>query len=116
MGIENQNGIPNEKIMELDSGNQSPLEKVIGLEKSTGDGKKRLDKTDDSLPSKINNIQKDNAQSLTDHRNDVDDKLAKHKRNLQVEHESIGSEIQILNQYSEEVKSLQITTKPLFSR
>ena len=83
-----------------DSGDQSILEK------STGDGKERLDKTDDSLPSKINNIQKDNAQSLTDHRNDVDDKLAKHKRNLQVEHESIGSEIQILNQYSEEVETL----------
>merc|ERR1711895_333163 len=73
--IENQNGISNQKITELDNGNQSLLEKFLGLEKSIGDRMEGLDKTDDGLLSKINSLQKDNIQSLTDFRKDIDSKL-----------------------------------------
>merc|ERR1712030_172314 len=94
--IENQNGISNQEITELDNGNQSLLEKLLGLEKSIGDRMEGLEKTDDSLLSKINSLQKDNAQSLIDFRNDMDNKLAEHEKHFQIEHDSIRSETHIL--------------------
>merc|ERR1712142_328021 len=108
--IENQNGLSNQKISELDSGNQALLKKLLGLEKSIGEKMEGLDKTDDSLLSKINGIQTDNAQNLADIRKDLDNKLAENDRNWQVEHDSIRSETNILNQHLEEVRSLHLVT------
>ena len=65
------------------------------IEESAGDEKKGLGKTNDDLSDKINHVQKDNTQSLTDLRNK----------------ESIGGEVRILNQYQKEVRILQNTTK-----
>jgi len=64
--IENQNGISSQKISELDPGNQALLEKLLGLKKSICEKMEEHDKTDDSLLSKINGLQTDNAQSLAD--------------------------------------------------
>ena len=88
--IENQNGISNQKITELDNGNQSLLEKLLGLEKSIGERMEGRDNTDDSLVSKINNLEKDNAQSLTDFRKDMDNKLTEHKKD-------VDGKLQVLN-------------------
>jgi hypothetical protein len=96
---------------ELDNGNQALLEKLLGLEKSIGDRMEGLDKTDDSLLSKINSLQTDNAQSLADFRQDLDNKLAQHDKNCQVEHDSIRSETHILTQHLGEVKSLHVATE-----
>ena len=109
--IENQNGLSNQKISELDSGNQALLEKLLGLEKSIVDRMEGLDKTDDNLLTKINGLQTDNAQSLADFGKDLDNKLAQHDKNYQVEHDSIRSETHILNQHLEEVKSLHVATE-----
>merc|ERR1712142_1196606 len=109
--IENQNGLSNQKISELDSGNQALLEKLLGLEKSIVDRMEGLDKTDDNLLTKINGLQTDNAQSLADFGKDLDNKLAQHDKNYQVEHDSIRSETHILNQRLEEVKSLHVATE-----
>ena len=76
--IENQYGISNQK----NNGNQSLLEKLLGLEKSIGDRMEGLDNTDDSLLSKINNLEKDNAQSLTDFKKDLDNKLTEHEKDV----------------------------------
>merc|ERR1711915_189013 len=108
--IENQNGISSQKISELDTGNQALLEKLLGLEKSIGEKMEGLVKTDDSLLSKINGLQTDNAQSLADIRQDLDNKLAENDKNWQVEHDSIRSETHILNQHLEEVRSLHLAT------
>merc|ERR1711872_859307 len=70
-----------------------------------------LDKTDDSLLSKINGLQTDNAQNLADIRKDLDNKLAENDKNWQVEHDSIRSETNILNQNLEEVKSVHLATE-----
>ena len=70
--IENQNGLSNQKISELDSGNQALLEKLLGLEKSIVDRMEGLDKTDENLLTKINGLQTDNAQSLADFGKDLD--------------------------------------------
>merc|ERR1712013_91904 len=109
--IENQNGLSNQKISELDSGNQALLEKLLGLEKSIVDRMEGLDKTDDNLLTKINGLQTDNAQSLADFGKDLDNKLAQHDKNYQVEYDSIRSETHILNQHLEEVKSLHVATE-----
>merc|ERR1719342_680920 len=109
--IENQNGLSNQKISELDSGNQALLEKLLGLEKSIVDRMEGLDKTDDNLLTKINGLQTDNAQSLADFGKDLDSKLAQHDKNYQVEHDSIRSETHILNQHLEEVKSFYAATE-----
>ena len=109
--IENQNGLSNQKISELDSGNQALLEKLLGLEKSIVDRMEGLDKTDENLLTKINDLQTDNAQSLADFGKDLDNKLAQHDKNYQVEHDSIRSETPILNQHLEEVKSLHVATE-----
>merc|ERR1712098_348845 len=109
--IENQNGLSNQKISELDSGNQALLEKFLGLEKSIVDRMEGLDKTDDNLLTRINGLQTDNAQSLADFGKDLDNKLAQHDKNYQVEHDSIRSETRILNQRLEEVKSLHVATE-----
>merc|ERR1712098_954074 len=101
--IENQNGLSNQKISELDSGNQAMLEKFLGLEKSIVDRMEGLDKTDDNLLTKINGLQTDNAQSLADFSKDLDNKLAQHDKNR--------SETHILNQRLEEVKSLHVATE-----
>ena len=69
-----------------------------------------LDTTDDSLLSKINGLQTDNAQNLADIRQDLDNKLAENDKNWQVEHDSIWSETDILNQCLEEVRSLHLAT------
>merc|ERR1712106_333404 len=108
--IENQIGISNQKISELDNGNQALLEKLLGLEKSIGDRMEGLDKTVDNLLSKINSLQTDNAQSFVDFRQDLDNKQAEQDKNWKVEHDSIRSETHILNQYLEEVKSLHVIT------
>merc|ERR1712106_1293829 len=109
--IENQNGISNQKITELDNGNQALLEKLLGLEKSIGDRMEGLDKTDDSLLSKINSLQTDNAQNLAGFRQDLDNKLAQNDKNNQGEYDSIRSETHILSQHLEEVKSLHVATE-----
>merc|ERR1712170_300696 len=93
-----------------DTGNQALLEKLLGLEKSIGEKMEGLDKTDDSLLSKINGLQTDNAQNLADIRKDLDNKLAENDKNWQVEHDSIRSETNILNQHLEEVRSLHLAT------
>ena len=64
--IENQNGISSQKIFELDTGNQAPLEKWLVLKKTIGEKMEGLDKTYDSLLLKINGLQTDNAQNLAD--------------------------------------------------
>ena len=83
---------------------------MLGLEKSIGEKMEGLDKTDDSLLSKINGLQTDNAQNLADIRKDLDNKLAENDKNWQVEHDSIRSETNILNQHLEEVRSLHLAT------
>merc|ERR1712106_760051 len=60
--IENQNGISNQKISELDNGNQALLEKLLGL-------------------------QTDNAQNLADFSQDLDNKLAQNDKNNQGEYD-----------------------------
>ena len=97
--IENQNGISNQEISELDNDSQALLE-----DKTEG-----LDKTNDNLLSKINDLQTDNAQSLVDFRQDLNNKLAQHDKNWQVEHDSIRNETHILNQHLEEVKSVHVS-------
>ena len=109
--IENQNGISNQKISELDNGNQALLEKLLGLEKSIGDRMEGLNKTDESLLTKINGLQTDNAQNLADFRQDLDNKLAQNEKNNQGEYDSIRSETHILTQHLEEVKSLHVATE-----
>merc|ERR1712123_459284 len=109
--IENQNGISNQKISELDNGNQALLEKLLGLEKSIGDRMEGLNKTDESLLIKINGLQTDNAQNLADFRQDLDNKLAQNDKNNQGEYDSIRSETHILSQHLEEVKSLHVATE-----
>merc|ERR1711892_334172 len=109
--IENQNGISNQKISELDNGNQALLEKLLGLEKSIGDRMEGLDKTDDILLIKIEGLQTDNAQNLADFRQDLDNKLAQNDKNNQGEYNSIRSETHILSQHLEEVKSLHVATE-----
>ena len=86
------------------------LEKLLGLKKSIGGKIKGLDKADDSLLSKINGLQTNNAQSLADIRQDLDNKLAENDKYWQVEHDSIQSESHILNQHLEEVRSLHFAT------
>ena len=54
-----------------------------------------LDKTDDSLLSKINSLQTDNAQSLANIRQDLDNKLAENNKNWEVKHDSMVSETHI---------------------
>merc|ERR1719188_1644186 len=53
--LENQQGVSAQKIQELDSGMQSMLEKVLGVEKNLGDGLSRLDTADKSILESINN-------------------------------------------------------------
>merc|ERR1711970_261756 len=99
--IENQNGISNQKITELDNGNQFLLGKILGLEKDIKERMEGLDKTDDSLLSKINNLGKGNAQSLTDFRKDMDNKLTEHEKDmdgkLQVVNDNANSLVVKLN-------------------
>merc|ERR1712123_221830 len=109
--IENQNGISNQKISELDNGNQALLEKLLGLEKGIWDRMEGLNKTDESLLFKINGLQTDNAQNLADFRQDLDNKLAQNDKNNQGEYDSIRSETHILSQHLEEVKSLHVATE-----
>merc|ERR1711892_1123400 len=109
--IENQNGISNQKISELDNGNQALLEKLLGLEKSINDRMEGLNKTDESLLTKINGLQTDNAQNLVDFRQDLNNKLAQNDKNNQGEYDSIRSETHILSQHLEEVKSLHVATE-----
>ena len=48
---------------------------------------------------------------MADFGKDLDNKLAQHDKNYQVEHDSIRSETHILNQHLEEVKSLHVATE-----
>ena len=55
--IENQNDLSDQKIKELDNGSQSLLEKLIGMEKDISERFVGLDKTDESLLTKLNSLE-----------------------------------------------------------
>ena len=66
------------------------------LEVSDDDVKEEFDKTDDSLLSKIDNLQKDNAQSSTDLRNDMEVKTLHITTEKRIDEMDVGNQ-QLLN-------------------
>merc|ERR1711970_1465062 len=70
--IENQNDLSDQKIKELDNGSQSLLEKLIGMEKDISERFVGLDKTEESLLTKVNSLNTDNHQNITTIKNSFD--------------------------------------------
>merc|ERR1719285_106848 len=63
--MENQAGLSDQKIKELDAGNQNLLEKVLGMDDNLG---KRLDKQeqmDNTLMNRINELDSSNSESVS---------------------------------------------------
>ena len=73
--FENQAGLSDQKIKELDLGNQTLQERVLQIENQVADKLEDLSKTDASLLAKINGIESNNKadiQTLSEH---IDDQV-----------------------------------------
>ena len=86
-------------------------EKLLGLEKNIGDKMEGLNKTNDSLLSKINSLEKDNTQNFTDFRKDMENKLTEHDKHWQVKHDPTRSVTLVLNQQLKAIKTLNVITE-----
>merc|ERR1712227_1086749 len=89
--LENQQGVSAQKITELDSGIQSMLEKVLGVEKNLGDGLSRLDSADKNILENLSSLNSETTQTVAQMKKDIDVKLNSQQTELEKVQEIISS-------------------------
>ena len=63
--MENQAGLSDQKIKELDAGNQSLLEKVLGMDGNLSERLDKQEQMDNTLMNKINELHSNNSESAS---------------------------------------------------
>merc|ERR1711971_57851 len=63
--IENQSGLADQKIKELDAGNQNLLEKVLGVDGNLSDRLDKQEQMDNTLMNRINELHSSNSESVS---------------------------------------------------
>merc|ERR1719238_650926 len=63
--MENQSGLSDQKIKELDAGNQNLLEKVLGMEGNLGERLDKQEQMDNTLMNRINELHSNNSESVS---------------------------------------------------
>merc|ERR1712227_990156 len=89
--LENQQGVSAQKITELDSGIQSMLEKVLGVEKNLGDGLSRLDSADKNILENLSSLNSETTQTVAQMKKDIDVKLNSQQTEIEKVQEIISS-------------------------
>merc|ERR1719481_2028767 len=103
--IENQAGLSDQKIQELDAGSQTLQEKVLGMENQVADRLEDLAKSDASLLAKINGLDTGNQQlleKLLEVEKEVEGKLSDNASSLQTRMDTLDGDnkantLQIVN-------------------
>ena len=110
--IENHAGLSDQKIKELDSGNQNLLNKILGMENEVADRLDDLAKTDASLLAKISSMESTNGQTLIELSTGLEKKIGDSEGRLQ---ESTKADIQSLaDNLGDQIKTnITITEKKL---
>merc|ERR1719394_569744 len=102
--LENQQGVSAQKITELDSGMQSMLEKVLGVEKNLVDGLSRLDTADKSILENLSSLNAETTQTVSQMKKDVDVKFTSQLAELEKVQERISSNTTQLTHLEPRVK------------
>merc|ERR1712227_510989 len=102
--LENQQGVSAQKITELDSGIQSMLEKVLGVEKNLGDGLSRLDSADKNILENLSSLNSETTQTVAQMKKDIDVKLNSQQTELEKVQEIISSNSTQLTKLEPRVK------------
>ena len=63
--MENQAGLSDQKIKELDAGNQNLLEKVLGMDGNLSERLDKQEQMDNTLMNKINELHSNNSESAS---------------------------------------------------
>merc|ERR1719305_1531455 len=63
--MENQSGLADQKIKELDAGNQNLLEKVLGMDDNLSERLDKQEQMDNTLMNRINELHSNNSESVS---------------------------------------------------
>merc|ERR1711873_259872 len=63
--MENQAGLSDQKIKELDAGNQNLLEKVLGMDGNLSERLDKQEQMDNTLMNRINELHSNNSESVS---------------------------------------------------
>merc|ERR1711962_815683 len=97
--IENQTGLSEQKIQELDTGCQTLQEKVLGMENQVSDSLEDLAKSDASILAKINSLESNNEHNIHQITTNLEKMIIDNSTRL---HESCKSSIQSLSEHLED--------------
>merc|ERR1712179_782632 len=100
--IENQAGLFDQKIQELDNGNQTFQDKVHGIESQVTDRLEDLAKSDASLLARINELQSNNTENISSLQHQLSNMDSENKNNIQ----QIYTLQEFINNQSEQVKKV----------
>merc|ERR1712089_44499 len=95
--IENQAGLSDQKIQELNAGSQTLQEKVLGMENQVADRLEDLAKSDASLLAKINGLDtgpQQQLQKLLEVEKEVEGKLSDNASSLQTRMDTLDGDRQ----------------------
>merc|ERR1712179_381067 len=100
--IENQAGLSDQRIQELDKGNQTFQDKVHGIESQVTDRLEDLAKSDASLLARINELQSNNTENISSLQHQLSNMDSENKNNIQ----QIYTLQEFINNQSEQVKKV----------
>merc|ERR1712179_224582 len=100
--IENQAGLFDQRIQELDNGNQTLQDKVHGIESQVTDRLEDLAKSDASLLARINELQSNNTENISSLQHQLSNMDSENKNNIQ----QIYTLQEFINNQSEQVKKV----------
>merc|ERR1712243_312121 len=100
--IENQAGLSDQKIQELDAGSQTLQEKVLGIENQMADRLDDLVKSDASILAKINGLESNNDQIINQLTINLEKKIVDSENKIHLEVESVNKQTEDLANNLEE--------------
>merc|ERR1712226_1273283 len=100
--IENQAGLSDQKIQELDTGSQTLQEKVHGIENQVTDRFEDLAKSDASLLARINGLESNNDQNIHQLTINLEKKIVDSENKIHLEVESVNKQTENLASHLEE--------------
>ena len=107
--LENQTGVSQQKIVELDNGSQALLEKILGLENGVNDKIGTLNEKDNALQNEIEGLKSISQSNSDGIQKEVNGKLVELKEEYIATTNSLRTETQTLTQSLQESKSQQVS-------
>merc|ERR1712227_194633 len=105
--LENQQGVSAQKITELDSGIQSMLEKVLGVEKNLGDGLSRLDSADKNILENLQTSKSETMNMISLTKKEINESFESTIKKMTEEYSSLNSSFNVqIEEVNQQIKTL----------